>query len=149
MEFDSSTLAAAFSAVAVAVAVAGAAVAVAGAANGRRRRARVPQAPPHPLPAPVVERARAVLAQGRRIQAIKELREATGYDLRTAKDVADAIGAGIAVPTLAEPNREGAGLAARVRDLRDRKGTAEAISLVAEETGMNEAEAAHFVRSLD
>ncbi|HEY7593788.1 MAG TPA: hypothetical protein VH969_11585 [Actinophytocola sp.] len=59
--------------------------------RGRTARSR----PPATQPAPeVVERLRGLLAAGRRIQAIKELRAATGMGLAAAKDYVDRLHAG-------------------------------------------------------
>jgi hypothetical protein len=89
--------------------------------NGRRRRSSdtagnnsgfVPGGPPQParlalverkldavldhlgvdLPEPHLERVEDLLGQGRTIQAIKAYREATGADLRDAKEAVDRLG---------------------------------------------------------
>ncbi|QBI54534.1 50S ribosomal protein L7/L12 [Streptomonospora litoralis] len=127
-------------------------IAVIGVLAARKPR-RAPKAPPphllKPVPGPVAERAKEVVAQGRQIQAVKEIREITGYDLRTAKAIADTIRAGQSVPVFPEPGEETAALADRVRELRDQQRMVDAIRLLVERTGMNEAEAARTIEALD
>ena len=52
-----------------------------------------------PVPAETQERVRVWMSQGRLIQAVKEVRDATGYNLEDCRDVAHAIFDGYAVPT--------------------------------------------------
>ncbi|QBI54535.1 hypothetical protein EKD16_13765 [Streptomonospora litoralis] len=69
----------------------------------RTQRRRSPASPlSHALPDDVVARARERIGEGKPVHAIKELREATGYDLRSAKTIVDALQAGRHVPTLGE-----------------------------------------------
>ncbi|MDT0302524.1 hypothetical protein [Streptomonospora wellingtoniae] len=69
----------------------------------RAERRSSPGAPlSRPLPADVLQRARERIDAGKRVLAVKELREATGYDLRSAKAVVDALSEGRSVPTLGE-----------------------------------------------
>ena len=51
-----------------------------------------------PVPVEAQDLARDLMQQGRKIQAVKEIRAATGYDLRDARDVAFALLYGIEVP---------------------------------------------------
>lgn len=111
-----------------------------------------PQTALKPVPPEAADAARALIARGRRIHAIKEIRQASGYGLQEAKDIADAIHAGLPVPESPQRGpREGpaAELAGRVRELRDGERIDEAVRLVAERTGMTEHEAARFVAALD
>ncbi|MBV2364433.1 50S ribosomal protein L7/L12 [Streptomonospora sp. NEAU-YY374] len=104
-----------------------------------------------PLPRDLVERATALVRQGKQIAAVKLIRDRTGYDLRSAKEVSDALAQGRSIPTLPEPGAGPAGgsLADRARALRDQDRMADAIRLVATETGMSETEATRFVTGLD
>ncbi|MUL43333.1 hypothetical protein FZ103_19535 [Streptomonospora sp. PA3] len=69
--------------------------------NAQRRSS--PAAPLNaPLPAEVVARVQQRIDEGKPVHAIKELRAATGYDLRSAKAVVDAISEGRRVPTLGD-----------------------------------------------
>jgi large subunit ribosomal protein L7/L12 len=80
-----------------------------------------------------------------KIAAVKRVRELTGMGLVEAKDRADAIDEGRWAPTRA-PDRS---LADRVRELLARDSAADAVRMVAEETGMTQDEAARFVGTLD
>ncbi|GAA1771212.1 MULTISPECIES: hypothetical protein [Streptomonospora] len=69
----------------------------------RAERRSSPGAPlSRPLPADVLDRVQERVDAGKPVLAIKELREATGYDLRSAKAVVDALSEGRSVPTLGE-----------------------------------------------
>jgi ribosomal protein L7/L12 len=48
--------------------------------------------PRQDVPADMAERARDLIAQGRKIQAVKLIREETGLGLKDAKDIADGLG---------------------------------------------------------
>jgi hypothetical protein len=56
-----------------------------------RGRAPTPAAPPIALPAEIPPAVVAALAAGRKIDAIRAYREATGADLKTAKEICDAL----------------------------------------------------------
>ncbi|MFC7331109.1 ribosomal protein L7/L12 [Marinactinospora rubrisoli] len=112
---------------------------VAGLARRSPQRSR----PPRPVSADTLERARALIAQGKPVHAIKGVREETGMGLAEAKALVDALSQGRPVP-----GAPAVALAARVRDLRD-EDRAAAIALVVAETGMTEAEAVRFADALD
>jgi len=101
--------------------------------------------------APDVRReARNLLDTGRRIQAIKLVREQTSLGLRDAKQAVDTLHGS---PGASGPpdgtTADNGDLAHRARELR-RAGRADAaVELVHEETGMSPVEAARFVQSLD
>lgn len=119
-------------------------------AVGLLARGRTP-APPRPLPevplpVELQSRLRTLSAQGQKIQAIKELREATGLSLLDAKNTVDAIAAGGTRPVPAAPPR--ADLAYRARSLAAAGRQDEAVRLVGAETGMSAPEATAFLRSL-
>jgi ribosomal protein L7/L12 len=106
-----------------------------------------------PLETALVARITDLCAAGRKIQAIKELRDATGLGLKDAKDLVEAIQAGHRPAPLVQ----GEILAARVhtRDLADRARKlmadgqeVQAIRLVCDETGMGIADAQKFVKAL-
>jgi large subunit ribosomal protein L7/L12 len=106
-----------------------------------------PPPEPHELPAvreEDLERIIPELQRGRKIQAIKELRLATGMGLKQAKDYVEAMEAGRQVPTISS-----ASLADRARELRGAGRPAAALELIASETGMTEPEAARFLDCLD
>ncbi|MEZ4651089.1 MAG: ribosomal protein L7/L12 [Candidatus Eisenbacteria bacterium] len=54
-------------------------------------RPKLPAAPPPPPPADVEARVRALLAQKKKIEAIKLYREATGCGLKEAKEAVEAL----------------------------------------------------------
>lgn len=114
-----------------------------------------------PLPPDTRNRVLELIRQQKKIQAIKVLREATGYGLKEAKEVVEALEAGRgpgstqdAVPS--EPpavpggtdRPRSADLAERARRLRADGQEVQAIRLVCDETGMGIPEAQSFVRSL-
>src|SRR5690625_5207157 len=86
-----------------------------------RKPRRGPQAaPPHlvkPVPAEVQVRVGEELSGGRKIQAIKEVRKATGYGLKEAKDIVEAMAAGWSVP--GGPGEHAGGLVRGVGELGD------------------------------
>ncbi|MDE3724490.1 ribosomal protein L7/L12 [Nocardiopsis sp. N85] len=108
-------------------------------------RFRQPPTPPGPLDQDTVDNALGLVRAGRKIVAIKLVRERTGLGLAEAKGVVDAIEEGRRVPVEPGPGS----LADRVRELLGRDRVADAIVLVAGETGMTEAEAARFIDALD
>jgi large subunit ribosomal protein L7/L12 len=120
---------------------------------------RRPAAPPPVIPAgaDIQTRVRMLCAAGRKIQAIKEFREATGLGLADAKHAVDTIesGGSLPVPPAAPPGAPpGAGarrpdLAARARSLAAAGRTPEAIRLIADETGMSAPEATAFLAALE
>jgi ribosomal protein L7/L12 len=93
------------------------------------------------VPAPTRARAEELIAQGAMIQAIKVVRQHTGFGLKEAKDYCDALRAG-RLPS-AEP------LSDRARALIWAGDRAAAIALVCAETGMTESEAEAFLDALD
>jgi large subunit ribosomal protein L7/L12 len=101
------------------------------------------------LPVELQLRVRQLDAEGRRITAIKELREATGLGLADAKRAVEQIAAGGSFPTPGSaPVRPGPTLADRVRPLVAAGREDEAARVVATETGLTGPEAAAFVRAL-
>lgn len=82
----------------------------------------------------------------RKINAIKSVREHTGLGLAEAKFLVDAIAAGRWAPA---PPAHDQSLADRVRDLLAQDRVADAVMLVARETGMTQDEASRFIGSLD
>lgn len=123
--------------------------------GGRARPPRLPRTPSPqalstPVPATLQTRVRELAAGGKLIQGIKELRQATGLGLREAKEVAEAIAAGNALPVPGAPRPEQGSrdLAYRARTLAAGGQEAAAVRLVAGETGMSAPEATAFVRSL-
>lgn len=101
---------------------------------------------PAPLTAEALERVQTLVVQGKQIQAIKELREATGLALAPAKEPADALKAGRPLPWHVVPPES---LADRVRGLRDADRIADAVRTAAAETGVTETEASRFIDALD
>lgn len=86
------------------------------------------------------------IREDRRIHAIKVVREHTGMGLVEAKNLAEAIEAGRWSP--ATP-ADGQSLADRTRELLARDRVADAVLMVAKETGMTEDESSRFIGSLD
>ncbi|SEF89947.1 Ribosomal protein L7/L12 C-terminal domain-containing protein [Thermomonospora echinospora] len=105
-----------------------------------------PGGPPSPE---AFTRAQALLDRGKKIEAIKLIRDDTGMGLKEAKDYAEAMQDGrIPGPPAASPH--GAGLLSeRVRAFRDAGDRDSAVALVQAETGMNREEAVRFVDALD
>lgn len=93
------------------------------------------------VPDELAERAVALVAQGRWIEAAKEVREGSPLGLKDAKDYVDGIRAGVLRPRESD-------LSSRVRALKatDRDS---AIALTQSETGMTRDEAARFVDALE
>ncbi|WP_214410306.1 ribosomal protein L7/L12 [Sphaerisporangium fuscum] len=101
--------------------------------------------PTHPIPGDLQGQAHALAAQGRKIEAIKLVRQRTGFGLKQAKDYVDALEAG-RIPLTPAPPRDD--LATRVRRLKSEGRTEQAVFLVRGETGMNEPDAQAFVDQL-
>lgn len=99
-----------------------------------------------PLAPDLQSRLRMLAAQGQKIQAIKELREATGLSLLDANNTVESIAAGDARPVPGAPSRSD--LAYRARTLAAAGRQDEAVRLVVTETGMGAREATVFVRAL-
>jgi ribosomal protein L7/L12 len=117
------------------------------------RRAPRPVPPPVALPAQLQDTVRRLLAERKKIQAIKLVREHVSIGLKDAKDLVEAMEAGYPVPVVgaAQP-AAGAGrpdLATRARQLKQAGQEVEAVRLVRAETGMGLSDAARFVRALD
>ena len=90
---------------------------------------------------------------GRKIQAIKELRDATGLGLKDAKDLVEAIEAGhrpmpLVRGELVDARVHRPDLAERARKLMADGQEVQAIRLVCDETGMGIADAQRFVKAL-
>jgi hypothetical protein len=136
--------------------VLGAAVAVL-----RGNKASVPPPVP-PAPQELQELVTQLTRQGRKVQAIKELRQHTGLGLAEAKKVIDAVAMGHTMwshPVLARFRPSpvalpyagavaGPDLATRVRELKAAGRAEQAIHLVRGETGMGQREAELFLDSL-
>lgn len=103
-----------------------------------------------PVPPAFLARIHELLAQRKNIQAIKELRHASGLGLKEAKELVDAIERGHVPPAPAglQPAQGQVDLADRVRQLRDSGRELDAVQLVCDETGMRIVDAQTFVRSL-
>lgn len=110
----------------------------------------------HAMSAPELERLLGdLVAQGKKVTAIKVLRDHTGLGLKDAKNLVDGIAQGRAIgghPALARvsgPRPAPRGdLATRVRELKADGREEQAVHLVRGETGMGQDEAELFVRSL-
>ena len=127
--------------------------------SARSKKAAPPagSAPSTPVTAELQSRIRALTVADRRIEAIKLLRAETRLGLLNAKNAVDAIAAGNVLPTpsfgspqswAVSPGLSPADLADRARFLAGTGREAEAIRLVATETGMSAPEATTFVRAL-
>lgn len=118
---------------------------------------------PPSAPAELSERVQSLLREGKKIQAIKEVRMARSIGLKDAKELVDAIESGHAVTTglrgaspgpAVAPDQPGplapptADLATVARQIRDAQGPIHAIKYIREQTGMGLAEAKHFVDAL-
>lgn len=87
-----------------------------------------------------------LVRQGKLIQAVKEVRQATGLSLKEAKDFCEALRDGRVPP---QPVVGGGMLSDRVRAFRDAGDHASAVAMVRAETGMSQSEAVRFVNALD
>ncbi|GAA1285990.1 hypothetical protein Psi02_56270 [Planotetraspora silvatica] len=105
---------------------------------------RSPGLPP-PISADLQNRVRALIAEGRKTQAIKVVREETGIGPREGKNVVDAIAAGQPIPGVTPTPSD---LASRVRELKAAGRTQQAVLLVRDETGMGQVEAEAFINAL-
>ncbi|WP_117197958.1 ribosomal protein L7/L12 [Nocardiopsis sp. TNDT3] len=105
---------------------------------------------PEPVRRPIdqgtVDAAQALVRAGRKVEAIKLVRERTGAGLAEAKHVVDAVEQGHRIPVEPTP---GQSLADRARELLAQDRAADAVTTVSRETGMTEAEASRFVDCLD
>lgn len=99
-----------------------------------------------PLDRNTVDEVRALLRNGRKIQAVKTVREHTGMGLAEAKGIVDAVEEGRRVPVEPAP---GHSLADRTRELLSQDRVSDAVLMVSRETGMTESEAARFIDALD
>ncbi|WP_245656582.1 ribosomal protein L7/L12 [Microtetraspora fusca] len=100
-----------------------------------------------PISSDLQERVRELCAEGKKIHAIKAVREGTGLGLKEAKDIVDALDAGRPVPVV-DPSAPRGDLASRVRELKAAGRAEQAVFLVRGETGMTQAEAEIFVNAL-
>ncbi|MEU4538733.1 ribosomal protein L7/L12 [Streptosporangium sp. NPDC023825] len=142
--------------------------AVKAARNGGRAVSggRAPVAPlTPPTPQRLYETVTGLTRQGRKIQAIKELRQYTGLGLKESKAIVDAVAAGhdmwshplmggfrparpMVPPGAGAAAVTGPDLATRVRELKAAGRAEQAVYLVRGETGMGEHEAELFVDAL-
>ncbi|MBO3749728.1 hypothetical protein J5X84_26915 [Streptosporangiaceae bacterium NEAU-GS5] len=114
----------------------------AGATANRRLAWRSDGLPP-PISADLYDRIAELIRAGRKIEAIRLVRQHTGSGLKEAKVAVDSIAAG----TYLDPPHDD--LAARVRALKAGGRAEQAIMLVRGETGMSEAEAEAFVAAIN
>lgn len=116
------------------------------------RRGRTPVAAPRPVRAidPQTQARLAELAgQGKKIQAIRDLRVATGLGLKEAKDAVDAIAAGHDVSGVLLPRRDVPGTTEeQARELIAQGRKIQAIKLIREETGLGLKEAKNVADGL-
>lgn len=88
---------------------------------------------------------RALLAEGRKIEAIKRYREATGVGLAAAKEAVEALERGEALPT---PNAVDSVLETEIVSLLERGEKIEAIKIYRKETGADLKEAKDAVEAI-
>ncbi|MEV4457899.1 ribosomal protein L7/L12 [Microbispora sp. NPDC049633] len=100
-----------------------------------------------PVSADLQHRVRELYAEGKKIEAIKLIREQTGLGLKEAKDLAEALASGRPLPVA--PGHARPDLASRVRELKAAGHGEQAVFLVRGETGMGQAEAERFVEAVD
>ncbi|WP_345359726.1 hypothetical protein [Actinoallomurus liliacearum] len=129
-------------------------VILAGVGIGLLARSRTgPQAPvplvPTAVPAELQDRVQALLAEDRPVQAVKEVRQATGLRLVDAKRLVDTLRDGrLPEPGPHLPSQGSESLADRARRMRDGGDLSGAVALVQAETGMTRQDADRFVTSL-
>ena len=100
-----------------------------------------------PVSADLQHRVRELYAEGKKIEAIKLIREQTGLGLKEAKDLSEALASGRPLPVA--PGHARPDLASRVRELKAAGRGEQAVFLVRGETGMGQAEAERFVEAVD
>ncbi|WP_051367512.1 ribosomal protein L7/L12 [Hamadaea tsunoensis] len=102
-----------------------------------------------PPSADLNERARQLTAQGKKIQAIKEYREATGLGLLDAKEAVERLAAGAPVePVSPQTTAELGDLATQARALKQSGEIIRAVKLVRTATGLSLKDAKDFVDDL-
>jgi ribosomal protein L7/L12 len=102
----------------------------------RRRRPATPAPPPPPPPADLADRLRALVASGKKIQAVKELREHTGMRLAGAKNYVESLPPGGPLPaTPAPPAELSPATVARARELIAAGKHIHAVKAIREDTG--------------
>lgn len=97
------------------------------------------------VPNPLEARVRAIVAQGRIIEAIKVYREATGAGLKESKDAVEALIRGEGLPT---PDKGSRAIESELLALLGRNEKIEAIKLYRERTGVGLKEAKEAVEDL-
>jgi ribosomal protein L7/L12 len=106
------------------------------------------------ISAPALAEVQTLLARGKKIQAIKVVREETRMGLKDAKDYVDAMLGGGLAPALPGAvswgQQPGGGLLSeRARTFKAAGDLASAVALVRAETGMSQSEAERFINALD
>jgi hypothetical protein len=116
---------------------------------GIRRWPVTPQ--PTAIPADLQLRVRTLLSRNRAAQAICEVRESTGLNLKEAKVIVDTFRRGPLPEPPVGPYGVGSpgSLAERAKDLRNGGDLPSAVALVCAESGMTQREAELFVSILD
>ncbi|MFM2247901.1 MAG: hypothetical protein RL071_3976 [Pseudomonadota bacterium] len=110
---------------------------------------RAPASDPRPIAAALEAELRALLSAGRKIDAIKRAREATGLGLKEAKDLVDGLDAGGALPAAAGPGRDDRGLEEQLRALLFAGRKIDAIRRAREAIGLGLKEAKDLVEQLE
>ncbi|MCT9933076.1 ribosomal protein L7/L12 [Planotetraspora sp. A-T 1434] len=103
---------------------------------------------PPPVSADLQNHVRHLYAAGRKIEAIKVIREATGLGLREAKTLAEALASGQVIPAVPVGDPARPDLASRARQLKAAGRAEQAVFLVRGETGMGQSEAEAFIEAL-
>ncbi len=106
---------------------------------------------PMAIPADLQRRVQTLLSRNRAAQAIHEVRESTGLNLKAAKVIVDTFRRGPLPEPPAGPYGVGSpgSLAERAKDLRNGGDLPSAVALVCTESGMTQREAELFVSILD
>ncbi|MBN2001795.1 MAG: ribosomal protein L7/L12 [Anaerolineae bacterium] len=92
-----------------------------------------------------------LLSQGQKLEAIKRVRQASGWDLKAAKDYVEAIEAGAVPPTPSMPTLVGSvspELRDSLLDLVNNRRKIEAIKVLRDHTGLGLKEAKDYVEAL-
>ena len=101
----------------------------------RRPRRTTPARPPVPPPADLADRLRALVAAGKKIQAIKELRQQTGMGLVDAKNQVESLPPAGPLPPAAPPEGLSPDAVARARELIAAGKHIHAVKAIREDTG--------------